>query len=207
MDDDTHQPGVPARRDPTGLEPVLHPTGKQLRALAHPLRSRLLGTLRLDGPATATELAARLGTNSGATSYHLRQLAEVGLVEDAPERSTGRDRAWRSSHGSTSWSSTDFDDDPDARAADDWLLRHHANTMGRWVDDWLESRDQWPSEWRGAADQSDYHLTATPDVLEALMAELHAVVRRYVDASDPSAPTAQPVTVLLHAFPSPARRP
>ena len=206
MDDEERENVATGPRVPAGIEPVLHPTGKQLRALAHPLRSRLLGTLRLDGPATATELAARLGTNSGATSYHLRQLAEVGLVEDAPERSTGRDRAWRSSHGSTSWSSTDFDDDPDARAADDWLLRHHANSMGRWVDDWLESRGEWPSEWRGAADQSDYHLTATPELLSALTAELHAVVRRFIETADPSAPTALPVTVLLQAFPSPDRR-
>ena len=40
-----------------------------LRVLAHPLRSRLLSTLRVGGPATATDLAAQLGTNSGATSY------------------------------------------------------------------------------------------------------------------------------------------
>ena len=188
------------------VEPVLHPTATQLRVLAHPLRSRLLGTLRLDGPATATQLAARLATNSGATSYHLRQLAEVGLVEDDPERSTGRDRCWRSAHGSTSWTSTEFDDDPDARAADDWLLRHHASMIGRWLDDWLESREEWPASWRGAADQSDYHLTMTPERLSALMDDLHAVVRRYVDAEDPMVPTAQSVTVLLQAFPSPARR-
>ena len=48
--------------------------------LAHPLRSRLLDELRLSGPATATTLAAVLHTNSGATSYHLRKLAEVALV-------------------------------------------------------------------------------------------------------------------------------
>ena len=52
----------------------------KLRVLAHPLRSRLLATLRAEGPATATSLAATLGTNSGATSYHLRQLAEAGLA-------------------------------------------------------------------------------------------------------------------------------
>src|SRR6187401_1254603 len=119
MDDVVPPPSSPPTPTPSALEPVLHPTGKQLRALAHPLRQRLLGTLRLDGPATATELAVRLGTNSGATSYHLRQLADVGLVEDDPERSTGRDRAWRAAHDMTSWHSTDYDDDPDGRAAED----------------------------------------------------------------------------------------
>ena len=51
-----------------------------LKVLAHPLRSRLLSALRVDGPATATDLATRLETNSGATSYHLRKLESVGLV-------------------------------------------------------------------------------------------------------------------------------
>ena len=105
----------------------------QLQVLAHPLRTRLLGALRLHGPATSTALAARLGTNSGATSYHLRQLAEAGLIEDDPERSNGRDRWWRAAHDATSWTSADFEDDPDARAADDWLLRHHAHITGALV--------------------------------------------------------------------------
>jgi DNA-binding transcriptional ArsR family regulator len=184
---------------------VLYPDGKQLRALAHPLRSRLLGALRFYGPATSTQLASRLGTNSGATSYHLRQLADVGLVEDDEAHSTGRDRAWRSAHDATSWQPADYDDDPNARAAEDWLQRHHARTMSRWLDDWLELREQWPSEWRDAADQSDYHLTLTADGLRALMTELHAVVDRHLAAQDPTLPTAERVTVLLQGFPSPER--
>ena len=56
-----------------------------VKILAHPLRSRLVGALRNGGPATATALAGVLGTNSGATSYHLRKLEEVGLVVDTGE--------------------------------------------------------------------------------------------------------------------------
>jgi DNA-binding transcriptional ArsR family regulator len=179
---------------------ILHPTGTQLRALAHPLRSRILGALRFHGPATATALAARLGTNSGATSYHLRQLAEVGLVEDDEERSTGRDRCWRAAHDATSWRSADFEDDPDARAADDWLLRHHAHVTSGWLHDWLEAREDWSPEWRDAADQSDYHLDLDAAGLRALMDELHAVVRKHRDAPAPAG--AERVTLLLHAFPS-----
>ncbi len=138
---------------------VVVPDAQQLKVLAHPLRSRLLGALRHAGPATATALAARLGTNSGATSYHLRQLAEVGLVEDDPEHSNGRDRWWRAAHGSTTWRSTDYD--PDAEAAVSWLLRRQANLAASWVNDWLDEREQWPPEWQGVADQSDYHLHLT----------------------------------------------
>lgn len=185
---------------------ILHPDPRQLRVLAHPLRARLLGALRFHGPATATQLAGRLGTNSGATSYHLRQLAEVGLVEDDAARSTGRDRAWRSIHDSTSWRSTDYDDDPDARAADEWIARHQASTNARWLDDWLTSRNDWPVEWRDAADQSDYHFTMTAEQLSRMLAEVHDVLGRHLAADDPSAPAAERVTVMLQAFPSPERR-
>jgi len=185
---------------------VLHPSSVQLQALAHPLRSRLLGALRFHGPATSTALALRLGTNSGATSYHLRQLAEVGMVEDDDERSNGRDRWWRAAHDTTSWRSVEFDDDPGDRAAEDWLLRHHARTSANWLDDWLSGRHEWSTEWRAAADQSDYHLELTPTGLEALMEDLHAVMRSHRDAADPARPGAERVTVLLQAFPSPERR-
>ena len=72
-----------AARDPLDLPPEPTPeniwlTPESLRVLAHPLRSRLLAQLRMGGPATATDLAAKLDTNSGATSYHLRKLESVG---------------------------------------------------------------------------------------------------------------------------------
>ena len=187
-----------------GAVRVVHPDVAQLRALAHPLRSRLLGALRFHGPATSTALAARLGTNSGATSYHLRQLAEVGLVEDDPDHPGGRDRWWRSAHDATSWRSAEIADDPDARAAGDWLLRHQAQLSAGWLHDWLEARDDWSGDWRDAADQSDYHLDLTADGLRSLMNDLHAVLRRHRDAE--VEPGAERVTVLLQAFPSPERR-
>src|SRR5688500_3139681 len=72
-----------------------------LRALTHPLRTRLLSSLRLHGPSTASQLAERLGVNSGATSYHLRQLADAGLVVEDAERGNARDRWWRAAHKRT----------------------------------------------------------------------------------------------------------
>jgi DNA-binding transcriptional ArsR family regulator len=66
----------------------------RVRAAAHPLRLRLLELLR-EGPATASQLARRLGETSGATSYHLRVLAKHGLIKEDVERGNGRDRWWR----------------------------------------------------------------------------------------------------------------
>ena len=67
---------------------------RAIRALAHPLRLALLELLRFEGPSTATALGQRLGESSGATSYHLRQLARYGFVEDAPHAGN-RERWWR----------------------------------------------------------------------------------------------------------------
>jgi DNA-binding transcriptional ArsR family regulator len=81
----TTQPPTILRLDPGAL-----------KILAHPLRSRLLTALRLHGPATATELATTLATNTGATSYHLRKLASVGLVEETDGERKSPARAFRS---------------------------------------------------------------------------------------------------------------
>jgi len=65
-----------------------------LRLLAHPLRRRMEKELR-NGPVTATSLAKALGESSGLTSYHLRELAKHGFVEEVPELAKGRERWWR----------------------------------------------------------------------------------------------------------------
>lgn len=174
---------------------------RRLRTLAHPARARLIGLLRLDGPSTATALARRLGTNSGQTSYHLRQLAEVGMVQEDTERGNGRERWWRAAHDGTSYSSVDFRGDPDDHAADGWLVGFHARLHARWLQDWLDARDEWTDEWVDASTLSDFALHLTPPRVKAMNDELHAVVeryRRYEHEDD-----AVRVTVTLHAFPNP----
>lgn len=167
------------------------------------MRMRLLGLLRLDGPATATVLAQRVDTNSGQTSYHLRQLADAGLVEDAPDLGEGRERWWRAVHEGTSWVSTDFVDDPDARAADSFLvghvLRRHADDLGAWH----ETRGGLSTEWLDASDVSDFWLDIGPKRLGEMQAELYAVILRYKDADNTHDPDTRRVTVHLHAFPQP----
>src|SRR5215217_6608077 len=78
-----------------------------VKTLAHPLRSRLLSALRTGGPATATDLASTLSTNSGATSYHLRRLESVGLVTDTGD-GEGKRRLWRATTESHQWEDGDF---------------------------------------------------------------------------------------------------
>ena len=101
-------PRATHRHPPRHLEPA--------SVLAHPLRSRLLSALRLGGPATATDLAATLGTNSGATSYHLRKLEAVGLVADTGE-GEGKRRLWRAATDFHSYDPSDFAGDEDSETA------------------------------------------------------------------------------------------
>lgn len=178
---------------------------RQLRILAHPLRSRLLTALRTDGPATATKLAEAMGTNTGATSYHLRQLAAVGLVVEEAGQGRGRERWWRAAHHSHGWQPGAFAADPDDRAAATWLSEYHVSEMTTRLASWARDQFDHPPAWRDAADLSDFGLTLTPERLRALNDELHAVVDRYErEARDQDAAPvdgAEQVIVLIAGFP------
>ncbi|HRW02106.1 MAG TPA: helix-turn-helix domain-containing protein [Tetrasphaera sp.] len=149
-----------------------------VKVLAHPLRSRLVGALRLHGPSTATALAKVLSTNSGATSYHLRKLAEVGLVVDTGE-GDGKSRLWAAASEATLYLSSDFSEDEDAATALGWLerdwLKHFTEKFGRWLD----VRQGWPAVWRDRASMNDDTVLVTADQLRALHAEIDEVVDRY----------------------------
>ncbi|MCS5498622.1 helix-turn-helix domain-containing protein [Cnuibacter physcomitrellae] len=160
---------------------------KAVRVLAHPLRSRLLGSLRLHGPATATELAEQLGTNTGATSYHLRALEGVGLVVDTDE-GVGRRRLWRASTDFHSWTESDFADDEDARTALGWLQRDWVRQLAGRAERWLDAADAWPADWVDAMGLDDsVVLVDDAAAAERLRAELGAVLDRYRSSENPEA--------------------
>jgi DNA-binding transcriptional ArsR family regulator len=178
-----------------------------LRALAHPLRGRLLAALRVDGPATASMLARRYGESSGATSYHLRQLARYGFVEDDASRSGGRERWWRASHDLTSWSPSVFagGDAGEAEAHRQFARRVGAD-YARWLAGWIDELGEWSPEWQDAWELSDIHMRLTPAQLKALSAELLETIMRY-HAAGPAGEDAERVAVLLQAFPQPGPLP
>ncbi|MEU5829442.1 winged helix-turn-helix domain-containing protein [Micromonospora tulbaghiae] len=180
---------------------------RQVRALAQPLRMRLVGALRVGGPATATALAEALGTNSGATSYHLRQLAEVGLVVEDPSLGTGRQRYWRAAHDVTNWESSDFDDDPDSRAAIEWLEADYFRFFGQHAERWFAQRHQWSAEWRDGFGMGDFFMRIPVGRLKAIQEEVFAVFERHRDATDPDDPDAETVQFYLAALPMDAAYP
>lgn len=175
-------PGLVAAERPASTNPPLDPSS--LKALAHPLRLRLLGLLREYGPATATELGRRLGESSGSTSYHLRQLARYGFVQDAPERSTRRERAWRAAAAATSFNEEALAREPGGAAVTAEFLRAVAAGQAERTARWIDAVPAAEPAWRGAGTVSDWGLSLRRDEVDRLQAELEALVARY-RAHDP----------------------
>ena len=65
-----------------------------LRALAHPLRWKLIDLLGTEESATATRCAEVLGESVPSCAYHLGILAKYGYIELVPGH-TGREKPWR----------------------------------------------------------------------------------------------------------------
>ena len=183
--------------------PALVTDVRALRALAHPLRNRLLGLLRLHGPSTATLLAERVGESSGSTSYHLRQLADWGFVEDAGGLGTGRERWWRATHRMTSWQVGDLQDQEGAEQVQDEMTRLQVTQHSRVLQAWMQQRDELGRDWAEAASLNDYALRLTPDQARALSDELFAVLEHWHRAHPPAepAPGTELVSVLLDVVP------
>ncbi len=86
--------GSGRERGAGAAQPVRDPT--VLRGLAHPVRSRIVDEMYATGPVRAADIARDLGIPANQASFHLRQLAKYGLVEEAPGAGRDRrDRVWQ----------------------------------------------------------------------------------------------------------------
>ena len=173
---------------------------RTLRALAHPTRLALVGLLRQHGTLTATQAARLLGLNSGACSFHLRQLAKYGLVEEEP--TPGRQKPWRATAEATSWPAVATE--PEMTAAvqllSSVLVERYAEIMLSWV----HRRPDEPEVWQRAGSLGDVLLHITADELNDLMRQIERLVepferRVFEPASRP--PGSRPVTILQAAIP------
>lgn len=176
-----------------------------VRALAHPMRNRILGLLRVYGPQTATTLAGRLGVNTGATSYHLRQLADAGLVVEDDGRGNARDRWWKSAHQGTEFNAAELlDQEPELALG---FLHGVGQTYAENIFGFIDAMQTMPEDWRDASMLSDYFFHLRSDQLAAMMGEVMAVLEKY-KTSDLTAPLpegAEQVTVQIQAFPRETR--
>ena len=185
----------------TGNRAVQVTDPRALRALAHPTRLALLGLLRRSGPLTATQAGETVGESPACCSFHLRQLAKYGLVEEAGG-GRGRERPWRATAISTEWAPRGGNEEADAAGA---LLSRVV--VERYFEDalaWLERRDCEDPEWADAATLSDAIVYMTPEEMREVDEGIRAVLKPYLARLEdpvPPAEGARPVNVIALAFP------
>ncbi|MGW6460074.1 helix-turn-helix domain-containing protein [Streptomyces sp. NPDC055078] len=182
------------------------PSLSGLKALAQPRRLQILEQLAVHGPATSAALARVLDLNTGATSYHLRELARHGFVEETEAEGPGghsRERWWRAVSGDLRLpprSEQDAGTRPVvdemnrlAYAADLRLfeqLQRESDELGAWMDAFPYSRGT---------------IRLTLDELHDFFEEYIALLNRYKRPDGETPEGARTVLTRLLAFPAPDR--
>ena len=168
-----------------------------LRALANPIRYALYELLATSGPMTATDASAIVGQSPTTCSFHLRQLARYGLVEDV-DCDHGRSRPWRVRHVGLRVLPGDHDAGLAATALAGVMRQR---VLERLVE-WDEAKSAWPEAWRQSADETDYLLYVTIDELAELKGRLHDLLAPYLERladparRPPGASAVEAVTIL-----------
>ena len=173
---------------------------RALRAMAHPVRLRLAEELFALGSATATELAERIGESAANCSWHLRQLARYGFVEEAGG-GTGRQRPWRLVARVNSWGAPG--EDAELAAVGDAAAELLLATEYAALHNWYATRQDEPEEWREASGSTQAWMMLTAEELSEVVRELVAVATRYSDRVDPAKrpPGARLVRMVAWAVP------
>jgi DNA-binding transcriptional ArsR family regulator len=173
-----------------------------MRAMAHPTRIELMELIAREGELTATEAGERLGLTPANCSFHLRQLAKHGFVEEGEPR-PGRARPWRIGSVRHSWDETGAD--AEANAAAQALTSVVLDRDVARLQDWIAGRSEADSAWRKAAFLTESLMYLTREELDALGQAITAQVLSYSDRIDPDRRPhgAVPVQFLTAGFPLP----
>ncbi|MFF6774975.1 ArsR/SmtB family transcription factor [Streptomyces sp. NPDC012637] len=178
-----------------------------LKAIAHPLRMRLYRALFVARTATASQLADQVDEAVSLVSYHLRKLAEHGLIEEAePQSADGRERWWQPSSYGFSIHEEDIAGAPELAAASAAFGRTLNEQRTALHSRFLDERHTWSEEWRTASISSEWLPRLTAAELSALGQELEAVLTKYdraARAAEAAGDTEgrENVAVHLHGFP------
>jgi hypothetical protein len=195
LDDQNLPPGPPAWA-PTVSD------ARRLRAVTHPVRLALIGKLMLHGPLTATQAGELIGESPTTCSFHFRQLAKYGYVEEAGG-GKGRARPWRMT---TPGLNVTAAGDPESRLAEDALLRMVRERQVAEYLTWLQARGSYPRRWQDASADGAFVFYLTIEEMERLTDELSAKLMTLFEErmGDPShrPPGSVPVRMLLLSHPT-----
>jgi DNA-binding transcriptional ArsR family regulator len=168
-----------------------------VRALAHPTRMAVLARLA-DGPATATECAEQVGESPSSCSYHLRQLAHLGFVDEV-ESDDGRTRRWKlivAGFGIPK----DAQSSPEMQAATSLWGRQWVAIERTILDDFMANESAEDPDWRAAATFASPDVEITADELRDLEKRFSEMIAPYIER-EVYPPGARTVHVVLTAFP------
>jgi DNA-binding transcriptional ArsR family regulator len=180
-----------------------------LKALAHPLRMKLYRALFVTEAATASRLGELVDEAPSLVSYHLRKLAEHGLIEQAEARSgDGRERWWQPASDGVSIRDQDFRDAPEKVAAHLAASRLFQEQRSELYRTYLDERAHWGAEWNEAAHDSEALLRLTAAELAALKKDMHDLLTKYDEegrAREAAGETQGRENVALHVYGFPFR--
>jgi DNA-binding transcriptional ArsR family regulator len=178
-------------------------SAKQMRALAHPLRMRILGELRINGPRTVGALSEVFDEAPGTLSYHLGKLAEFNFVEEASELSTDRrERWWRAVHEFTNIT-TKPDAPADERLAITVIRHQVLDTYFATLHQAVDAESDLPNEWATPSGSSDVAAYLTAEEFAEASDELLAVLQKWHRRSDKNRDGAEVVQLIAHAVRKP----
>lgn len=174
---------------------------KTMRALAHPIRLALIEALTLEGELTATQAGELVGESPASCSFHLRQLAKYGFVEETGG-GAGRQRPWRMKTIGTHMEVRSSTPPETAIAAGRLTRMYHERALDR-LRKWWEDEPRYPDEWRAVAGSNETIWWITPAELQELNEQLEELVYAYRDRMDPDKRPegSLPVEFLTFAFP------
>jgi predicted ArsR family transcriptional regulator len=197
---------VPEASELPKLEPRKLTDPRAMRAVAHPVRIALLEVLGTEGPLTATQAGELIGESPTTCSFHLRQLAKYGFIEEVAGVA-GRKRPWRLVHTGLTFS--DVSEDPETRLAATALTRVlHEFYLDR-LKEGLALRRDTPTEWQKATGASEFLLYVTVEELHELDEQMNALVKPFIEriGNPKKRPRgAAPIEVLFFAYPRPHHR-
>jgi DNA-binding MarR family transcriptional regulator len=171
-----------------------------LKALAHPLRQQLLTWLQRHGAATSADLATEFGADRGATSYHLRQLARFGFIDEDTDRSSGRRKYWRAVPQDIRLPRRPAE--PEIAAAADEVGRQWMERADRDLTAYLTAREAF-GEFATAAMHSFGGTMLTAEELAQFGEEYIAFLNRWYREPGRAASGSRHISVVFHAFPTP----
>jgi DNA-binding transcriptional ArsR family regulator len=175
-----------------------------IRALAHPARLAIVEHLGSSGAEiTATEAAELVGLSPSATSYHLRALAQAGIIHDAPSRGDGRERVYRGPAARHMRVEMERDDDPRTEALKNRLLDVFLARSEARLHQWRANVAQEPDEWYDAAVLHETMLLMTAEELAALANQISELIAPYLRGQRQEDPPdgARVVSLLVRALP------